>query len=149
MGTRASFFIGNPSDLGARDWLGCVAWDGYPDGDVGELLQHVTTSDAFIAAVEQIKAKRDDFTDPEINSFPFPWRGDVYLTDYTYAFFDGRVQVTSYHAGWRDLTPDVVSRAVDPWKDDEADELPTNVPAPEAKGPPGPDSIMILSVSSK
>lgn len=144
MGTRASFFIGNPSDVENRQWLGCLAFDAYPDGDVGKALVGASTPDQFIAGVERLSAE-DDFTDPLRHSFPFPWRDDLYLTDYTYAFFDGRVQVTCYNGGWRDLTPDLVAREIDPWPDDR-DELPSNVPAPSEDGPKGPDSIMIIGI---
>lgn len=140
MGTRASFFIGNPSDTVNRDWLGCIAWDGYPSGDC-KALAGATSPEDFIARVESICRTRDDYCDPTKHSFPFPWSDDLYLTDYTYAFFDGRVQVTCYHAGWRDMAEDMS----DAWRDDAANELPSNVPAPEGRGPKGPDSIMIIS----
>ena len=143
MGTRAQFFIGNPSDVSTRQWLGCVAWDGYPDGDCGEALLGASTLNDFVAGVEKIAAKRDDFTNPTERSFPFPWKDDLYLTDVTYAFFDGRVQVTCFHAGWRDLTDNMD----DAWNTDAADELPRDVPAPEAGDKSaGPDSIIILTV---
>lgn len=141
MGTRASFFVGNPSDLPNRDWLGCIAWDGYPDGDCKGFVG-ATSAEDFIARVEALMSRRDDFCDPKQHSFPFPWRDDLYLTDYTYAYFDGRVQVTCYHSGWRDLTDDM-SEA---WGDDEDDELPDNVPAPEGRGSKGPDSILVFSI---
>lgn len=143
MGTRAQFFVGNPSDLENRDWLGCTAWDGYPDGYCGEAFRDVATAEQFVAAVEGFRT-RDDFCDPFKHSFPFPWRDDLYLTDYTYAFFDGRMQVTCYRGGWRDLGAVLASAGNDDiWAD--ADELPSNVPAPDAKGPKGPDSIMIIT----
>ena len=141
MGTRAQFFIGNPSDVSQRDWLGCVAWEGYPDGDCGKALLGVTSPEQFISAVERIAEERDDFTDPNKHSFPFPWDDDLYLTDVTFAFFDGRVQVTLFHSGWRDLKEDMR----DAWGEDAPDELPDNVPAPTGRGPKGPDSVMILS----
>lgn len=146
MGTRAQFFIGNPSNVDNRQWLGCVAWDGYPDGDCGKALVGVSSPEEFIAAVEGLAAKRDDFTDPMRHSFPFPWRNDLYLTDFTYAFFDGRVQVTPFHGGWRDLTADLIAGDIDPWGEDATDELPSDVLAPSEDGPKGPDSIMIIGV---
>lgn len=143
MGTRAQFFIGNPSDVANRDWLGCTAWDGYPDGYCGKAFANVETAEQFMAAVDGLKT-RDDFCDPMNNSFPFPWRNDLYLTDYTYAFFDGRMQVTCYHGGWRDLRA-VLAADDDAEVYDGPDELPGNVPAPDAKGPAGPDSIIIIT----
>lgn len=145
MGTRASFFVGDPSDTASRFWLGCVAFDGYPSGDCGQELVKARTQEEFIGAVSNINAVRDDFTDAAQNSFPFPWKDDLYLTDYTYAFFDGRVQVTCFHGGWRDLTGDLVAGKSNPWPDDVEDELPGDIPAPSGEGPPGPDSIMIIT----
>lgn len=142
MGTRAQFFIGNPQQLESREWLGCVAYDGYPDGDCGEMLSSVTSPETFRDAVEKIKAKRADFTDPSKHSFPFPWEDDLFLTDFTYAWFDGAVQATCYHHGWRPLNafgPDK-----DPYGHNTPDELPGDVPAPSGHGPKGPDSIMSL-----
>lgn len=146
MGTRAQFFIGDPSDASARQWLGCVAWDGYPDGDVGKALRGAVDEGAFKARVGLLQTAREDFCDPAKHSFPFPWTDDLYLTDFTYAFFDGRVQVTCYHGGWRDL-----ARVMNAEKDDEiwsdVDELPGDVPAPDGDGPKGPDSIMFVTAT--
>ncbi len=148
MGTRAQFFIGNPEDLQNREWLGCVAWDGHPSGDCGDALRGATTPEAFRAGVADIKSQRDDFTDPATRSWPFPWVTDLYLTDTTFAFFDGKVQATSYHSGWRPLE---AFYADDPYGEDHKDELPRTVPAPvgapgDDSKPRGPDSIMILAV---
>lgn len=145
MGTRAQFFIGNPQGVENREWLGCVAWDGYTDGDCGETLRNVTSPEAFRDAVEKIKAKREDFTDPREHSFPFPWRDDLFLTDVTYAWFDDAVRATCYHSGWR-LLEAFFDKDKEPYDEGAADELPSNVPAPTGSGPAGPDSIMILTV---
>lgn len=144
MGTRANFFIGNPQDLAGRQWLGCVAYDGHPDGDCGETLRNVNSPEAFRDAVEKIKANRDDFTDPATHSFPFPWANNVFLTDVTYAWFDGAVQATIFRFGWRPLEAFFGEESVYP--DDHQRELPGDVPSPSGSGPRGPDSIMILSV---
>ena len=146
MGTRAQFFIGDPRDLEGRIWLGCVAWDGYPGGDVGEALDGANDDALFLAGVAQLKAERDDFCDPTERSFPFPWKDDLFLTDCTYALFDGEVQYASFHRGFIPL-----SRVLSAGESDEIwagiAELPGNVPAPTSDLPKGPDSIMILSVA--
>lgn len=144
MGTRAQFFIGDPRDVEGRDWLGCVGWDGYPEGDIGDALKGVASAEEFIAAVADLAAHRDDFTNPEVNSFPFPWRNDLFLTDCTYALFGGEVHFTSFHRGFIPLATYLSDESVRDAYDDGADELPSNVPAPTAKGPPGPDSILIV-----
>ncbi len=61
MGTRAQFFIGNPSDLASRVWLGCVAFDGYPDGDCGEALVKAKSQEDFTAAVARITTGKFGF----------------------------------------------------------------------------------------
>ena len=147
MGTRAQFFIGHPSNLAEREWLGCVAFDGYPDGDIGDAFDGVSDIASFRAAVDKIALARTDFCDPATMSFPFPWRYDLYLTDCTYAWFEGAVQFTPYHRGFRTLNDELAD-------DGEGDEpsfeaLPGNVPAPsDETKPAGPDSIMILGLRS-
>ena len=144
MGTRAQFFVGNPQDLHSREWLGCIAWDGYPDGDCSKLKDAKSAED-FISIIEKIRT-RDDFTDPLKQSFPFPWRDNLFRTDYTYAFFDGRVQVTYFHNGWRDLVNVLAAESNDDlWPEEDRDELPNDVLAPKSEKPKGPDSIMIFT----
>jgi len=146
MGTRASFFIGNPEDIENRQWLGCVAWDGYPDGDIGRFLEAATTEDDFAEAVSKIAASRDDYCDPKKYDFPFPWSDDLFLTDFTYAFFDEEVWATSFHTGWALLKEHL--NADDEWHEmySNREELPSNVQAPQKAGKPaGPDSIIIIS----
>ena len=150
MGTRAQFFVGNPQDVAGRKWLGTVAWDGYPDGDVGDTLEDVTTEEGFVIAVAGIAAERRDFCDPAKHGFPFPWHDDLFLTDCTYAFFDGRMQFTYFHSGWIDLAEYLKEgeegeqvRAA--YNARRSDVLPSNVPAPTKYDPAGPDSIMIIS----
>lgn len=144
MGTRAQFFIGNPQSPDAK-WLGCVAFDGYPDGDIGEALRLVTSEDEFRAAIQAIKTDRDDFCDPAERRFPFPWRDDLFLTDFTYAFFDNQVMATCFHHGWRLLKSFETEDG--PYPEDAPDELPSNVlfRFDDATNPPGPDSIMIIA----
>lgn len=145
MGTRAQFFIGNPEDVETRQWLGCVAWDGYPDGDIGRLLSGCGSPAVFVDGVNAIKASRRDFCDPAKHDFPFPWKDDLFLTDFTYAFIDGRVKVTCFHHGWRDLSQVLGDTEAEHWSDEN--ELPGNVQAPSKTGKPdGPDSIIVLSI---
>lgn len=141
MGTRAQFFIGNPSNLSSREWLGCVAFDGYPDGDVGEALGGAETEAEFRAAIARISTWRDDFCDPSKRGFPFPWVRDLYLTDWTYAFFDGAVQASHFHSGFYPLCRFLSDEGT---PDDET--LPRDVPAPTATwDASGPDSIIVVS----
>lgn len=102
MGTRADFYIGR----GAKaEWLGSVAWDGYPDGfkDRPELFA-ATTADQFRAAVAAEIDTRDDGTTPS-QGWPWPWENG-HLTDYSYAFDDGRVWASCFGHQWWDLLKD-------------------------------------------
>jgi hypothetical protein len=146
MGTRAQFFIGDPRDTEAREWLGTIAWDGYPDGDCGALAK-ASSEVGFRALVEHLKANRDDFCDRAQHGFPFPWRDDLFLTDFTYALFDGAVQMTCYHRGFVPLAEYV--NGTDEFKEayhEAPEQLAKNVAAPAGGKPGGPDSIMILRV---
>jgi hypothetical protein len=128
MGTRAAFFVGDPRDVEGREWLGCVDWDGYPDG-VG-LVPMATHEAEYRAAVAKLREERADFTDPGGDRFPFPWQDDLFLTDCVYAFFEGKTQLSEGGCAFRDpaalLSDD---------EDDQQKEDPTcdGVPAPGSK----------------
>lgn len=87
MGTRAAFFIGDFRKPEAREWLGCIAWDGYPSG-LPEISSAKTESD-FRAAVSKY-SERHDFACSD-GPFPFPWQDDLCLTDCTYTWYEGEV----------------------------------------------------------
>lgn len=140
MGTRAAFWIGDPRNLEDREWLGCIAWDGCPGGDC-DTFRHATTEAGFRKAVHALALSRDDFARPD-GGWPYPWHDDIFLTDYTYAFFDGEVQLTAFYAGFMTFAE------YDAHDGDEAkrDDDPTlrNVPAPAEYDRRQPDSIMIF-----
>lgn len=78
-------------------WLGSTAWDGYPDG-MPEALKAATTEEEYRGAVGGLAESREDFTTPEMG-WPWPWPTS-HLTDYSYAFDDGRVWASSYGSAW-------------------------------------------------
>jgi len=105
MGTRANFFIGDPA-VGDYEWLGCVAFDGYEfaeDKNGKYALGMVTDEDVFRMFVDIVKSERQDFADPNEGGYPFPWVDDIFLTDFSYAFIDGKVKVTAFNCGWVDV----------------------------------------------
>ena len=94
MGTRALFFVGNPmnrNDDGVvqAEWLGAVAWDGYPGGFE---WPEIKTEEQYREWVSSNIENRKDFASPK-GGFPFPWADTIFLTDFTYAFYDGAVRI--------------------------------------------------------
>ncbi len=85
MGTRADFYVGKGKDA---EWIGSIAWDGYPDGIVEQVLK-ATTEQSFRDAVLAFLAARRDATLPA-QGWPWPWE-DSHTTDYAYCFDEGAV----------------------------------------------------------
>lgn len=84
MGTRADFYIANTDGL---DWLGSIAWDGYPDG-IDSAVIEAKSADTFRAALAAFFSGRDDVTLPE-QGWPWPWNTSD-TTDYGYVLIEGR-----------------------------------------------------------
>jgi len=141
MGTRAAFWVGDPRNLDAREWLGCVAWDGYPNNHGFATLLKASTEEEFRNAVAEIEKKRDDFAQPS-GGWPFPWTGDIFLTDFTYAFFDGVVQVACFHSGF--IPADSLDGEME-WPEEE-DPTCCNVPSGMNYDRSQPDSIIIIGI---
>jgi len=95
MGTRADFYVGRGKNA---EWLGSVAWDGYPGGFDRQGLMDATNEDGFRAAVAAELASRDDATTVE-NGWPWPWK-DSHTTDYAYAFDGGTVHASAFGSSW-------------------------------------------------
>ena len=138
MGTRGSFWVGDPRKPDA-EWLGCIAWDAHASN-----FPEMATIDseegwrAFVGTLSD----RKDFADPKRGGWPFPWADDIFLTDQTYAFIDGRVMGATFYTG---LVPvaDLSTRAYQCRNDDPAY---ANIPFPGGGGHDRsqPDSIMIF-----
>lgn len=45
MGTRADFYIEVGNELKPKDWLGSIAWDGYPKGIPASIKKAKTKND--------------------------------------------------------------------------------------------------------
>lgn len=138
MGTRAAFWKGDPRNLEDREWLGCIAFDGYPDGKVGDVLAAKSLDD-FLDAVNGL-TKESDFAHPK-GGWPFPWADDVFLTDFTYAWFDDSVQVARFHHGF--VTPEQALAGEYPEDDDPTCE---RIASGKSYDTSQPDSIGILRV---
>lgn len=85
MGTRADFYIGRGKNA---EWLGSVAWDGYPSGIPAEIFGSINEAE-YRHKVNGFIAGRRDGTLPR-DGWPWPW-GDSGTTDYAYCFDGSRV----------------------------------------------------------
>lgn len=101
MGTRADFYVGRGK---AAEWIGSVAWDGYPFDGAGVPLKILKskTEAAYRAAVKEFLSKREDAT-KVTDGWPWPWE-DSRGTDYAYAFDGKRVHASNYGGAWFDPT---------------------------------------------
>lgn len=99
MGTRADFYVGN--DPETMEWLGSIAWDGYPSGHGKDVLAE--TEEDFRAKVAAKIETEDSGTTPEMG-WPWPW-DDSATTDYAYAFVDGQVLASDFGRSWFVVDP--------------------------------------------
>lgn len=94
MGTRADFYVGRGKDA---EWLGSVAWDGYPEG-MPQAMLIATDEAAFRSAVAKELGSRNDATMPR-DGWPWPWDNSA-TTDYAYCFDGGRVWGSGFGKAW-------------------------------------------------
>lgn len=94
MGTRADFYIGRGKQA---EWMGSIAWDGYPSGIDKKLLKSKTEDD-FKNNLESFFAEREDVSRPA-DGWPWPW-DDSGTTDFSYAFDGKQVWASCYGHGW-------------------------------------------------
>ena len=80
MGTRADFYVGCGEKA---EWLGSIAWDGYPEGIPKEILDAALEGE-FRREVQKFIENRDDGTFPK-DGWPWPWK-DSFTTDCAYGF---------------------------------------------------------------
>lgn len=96
MGTRADFYIGRGA---AAEWLGSIAWDGYPEGIPSDVLK-ASNQKAFKKALATFTQDRADFSKPD-DGWPWPWDNSA-TTDYAYAFDGKHVWGSSFGGKWFD-----------------------------------------------
>ena len=94
MGTRADFYVGRGK---SAEWLGSIAWDGYPDG-IPESVKGAESEASYRDAVRAMLDGREDATVPAMG-WPWPW-DDSGTTDYTYAFDGGTVHASCFGSPW-------------------------------------------------
>jgi hypothetical protein len=135
MGTRADFYLGRGPKA---EWLGSIAWDGYPGGIPNKVLNS-WTDDEFRERVAEFSATRKDWTSPE-QGWPWPWENSA-TTDYAYAFEDDGVWVSRFGRVW--------VRADQP-EPSEYDENDNEIPDFWPKGNPAelfPDMTELMNVT--
>src|SRR5207248_1159708 len=99
----------------AAEWLGSIAWDGWPgDSDLAPIFK-AADEPAYRAWVEQFLTTRDDATRPE-KGWPWPWT-DSRTTDYAYAWDEGAVRVSEFGKSW-EAARDGAWVTPDRWDDD-------------------------------
>lgn len=96
MGTRADFYVGRGE---SSEWLGSIAWDGYPKGIDKKLLK-CTDEAAYRDAVAAFIGGREDKSLPD-DGWPWPWETS-HTTDYAYAFDGEAVYASSFGSSWFD-----------------------------------------------
>lgn len=95
MGTRADFYVGR--DPKTMEWLGSIAFDGYPDG-IPESVPQATSEEQYRAAVAEMFGDCDDATLPE-QGWPWPWDNSA-TTDYAYAYDEEEVHASCFGRPW-------------------------------------------------
>lgn len=134
MGTRADFYVGRGKQA---EWIGSIAWDGYPNGiedngkqTGGTKALTATTEEDFRQGVKEFGVCRNDFTDPAERGWPWPWDTSA-TTDYAYAYDDGKVYGSGYGRPWFEINLDQTNggEPLDEDEDGNEIEVPTT-PAP-------------------
>lgn len=106
IGTRADFYVGRGE---TAEWLGSIAFDGYPEGvghdkyPAGKRLLAATTEREYRQAVADFFAERGDQVTRPDQGWPWPWP-DSRTTDYAYTFDEGRVLASDFGHAWFDPT---------------------------------------------
>ena len=118
MGTRADFYVGRGENA---EWLGSIAWDGYPEG-LPMSLWNITSEEEWRKSIVGILTSREDASLPA-DGWPWPWE-DSGTTDYAYALDSEKVWASFFGREW-----------FDPGKPDESDEdSPKTAVFPNMKG---------------
>jgi len=94
MGTRADFYVGRGPEA---EWLGSIAWDGYPGG-IDEPVLLAKNEQQYRQRVAAFIEGRHDGTKPEMG-WPWPWP-DSQTTDYAYAYDQGKVWGSCFGHEW-------------------------------------------------
>lgn len=114
MGTRADFYVGRGL---SAEWLGSIAWDGYPDG-IPDQIRRATDEAVFRAEVAAFLQREESATKPE-DGWPWPWE-DSRTTDYAYAFDSGEVFASCFGHPWFNAARGEPPEPPEPGDDDDS-----------------------------
>jgi len=116
MGTKGSFWVGNPENPARSNWLGMKKISGYPRTHSSRSnslnFGGVTTKNQFKRRVKEIQRGTTNFVSPTSALYKVE---QLHFCDhlpnevnYTYAWFGGKVQIQKFNQGWKewgDRTP--------------------------------------------
>lgn len=98
MGSRADFYVGRGEDA---EWLGSIAWDGYPEGVAKDFkIMKSKSEKQYRKRIAKLLAADDSAIYPG-DGWPWPWE-DSHTTDFSYAWDGDRVYATCFGHGWLD-----------------------------------------------
>lgn len=102
MTTRADFYVGEGPEA---DWLGSIAYDGYPAGLEDSRVLEATTEAEYRNAVSEFLVSRNDATMPD-EGWPWPW-DDSSISDYAYAWMDDKLWSSCTGSRWFLVQPEL------------------------------------------
>jgi hypothetical protein len=110
MGTRADFYVGRGTQA---EWIGSIAFDGYPSG-IDKQVLNCTGTEAFRHAVAHFLSGQRSRSLPA-DGWPWPWPTSA-TTDYAYAIDGDAVWASCFGGAWFDPTKEPLE------DDDEIDD---------------------------
>jgi hypothetical protein len=127
MGTRADFYIKRAGEaLISTDWVGSIAWGGYPQG-IADRILNATDASEFRMAIDE--AAEDDFTSAD-KGWPWPWTNSC-MTNYSYVFWVEESRVIHYRYGVRFNPEDDKAELFDQEHDLDFPEMDSSTVAPD------------------
>jgi hypothetical protein len=103
MGTRADFYTGG-TDPETMQWLGSIAWDGYPEDQYGNgVPSYVLIAEnesEYLDGLTDFFGECSSYTHPK-QGWPWPWETSN-TTDYAYTFTNEGVRASAFGHQWHD-----------------------------------------------
>lgn len=103
MPTRADFYIGRGKN---SVWIGAIAADGIPSANP-EVLIGVRSESEYRTKVELIIQEASHYGTRQEQGYPFPWAECPWMSDFAYAFDEGKTWVSDCRK-WIEFTSEVL-----------------------------------------